>query len=152
MITAFASRLRLAPLLLVMLASGACAIPKAVPRALREREMPLTRVDGQRVRGSQPFVAAAGSPAATLECQDRLAGGSMSIARDGRTFLYRAEWRDCGGSLLLAESTEGTIETRDDQLTLLVHASGGPANFRGTITDSTLTIFELGGRLEFARP
>ena len=109
------------------------------------------RVDGRRVRGVKPFNAPDGSASHELDCQDRVAEGVFAIGRDGRSFTYRSTWRDCGGGLLVTESSEGTISANDGNLTLLIEGSNGTATFTGAYTDSTLTIRELGGGLEFAR-
>jgi hypothetical protein len=132
---------------------GACASRQAgpAPAQLRDGTFALSRVDGHRVRGVGPQDAASGSRGARFNCQDQVADGVLLISRDGRTFTYRSSMRDCSGRMLLSESNEGMVESRDDALTFLIHRADGTATFRGTWTDSTVTVFELGGLLEFAR-
>jgi hypothetical protein len=143
--------LRLAAVAALTVTVSACSQPAALPHPLREHEFPLARVDGQTVRGSQPFRPTAGSKPARLECQDLMADGSLSINRDGRTFTLRSEWRDCGGNLLVSETNEGSIVARDGKLALTIEGTEGAATFKGEYSDSTLTLYDLGGRLEFER-
>lgn len=123
-----------------------------MPVKLRARNFPLARVDGQRVRGTQPFPAPEGSLAANVQCQDRVADGAFTINRDGRTFSYRSAWRDCGGNELVTETNEGSIELRaEGKFAIVIDGSEGKQTFPGTYDDSTVTVYQLGGRLDFAR-
>jgi hypothetical protein len=60
--------------------------------------------------------------------------------------------RDCVGRVLLTEINEGTVERRDSVLAFAIPGGNGTLAFRGTWTDSTIEIFDLGGHLEFSRP
>ncbi len=132
--------------------SVACAAPNApAPTALRDRDLPLLRVDGRRVTGDGRSAAVA-SRDQRADCQNRVADGTLRISRDGRSFTYRSTMRDCEGRVLLSETNEGLVNVRGDTLLeFIIHGTEGPATFRGRWTDSTVAIFELGGNLEFSR-
>lgn len=146
-----ANIVRCVALLLALSATGACARVASVPPQLRAREFQLTRVDGKAVRGAQPFSAPVGSRAEAAECQDRVADGLLSISKDGRSFTYHSTLRDCTGAVLVSEANEGTLEARGDSLVFLIEGSAGAVSFRGVYVDSTITVLQLGGRLEFVR-
>jgi hypothetical protein len=138
-------------LLLAVLAASACARVASVPPQLRAREFQLIRVDGKAVRGARPFSAPVGSRAEAAECQDRVADGNLSISKDGRSFTYHSTLRDCTGAVLVSEANEGTLEARGDSLVFLIEGNAGAVSFRGVYADSTITVLQLGGRLEFVR-
>lgn len=144
------------PLLLALAALGTlgCAGSTPAPAALRGREFPLVRIDGQRVHGAGAVVEAPDSHSAAVDCRDRVADGSLLITRNGRGFIYRSTMRSCDGTVLVTETNEGRVEGRasgrDSTLRFIIDRSSGATAFRGEFSDSIIRIYELGGLLEFA--
>lgn len=131
-----------------------CSGADPAPRALRGREFPLVRIDGERVHGAGPVVESPDSHSAAVDCRDRVADGSLLITPDGRGFIYRSTMRSCDGTVLVTETNEGRVEgrptARDGTLRFILERSSGATPFRGDVNDSTIRIHELGGLLEFA--
>jgi hypothetical protein len=142
-------------LTLALLALVACdRAPAPAPSRLRGAQYTLVRVNGDHVRGATPFKAPPNSVAAKLDCQEHVASGVLIISTDGRTFSYRSEWRGCDGKVLVADSNEGDLAFTDGKLSLLIARGGGGSGtgqFPVTYDDTHLTVYELGGRLEFVR-
>lgn len=141
---------------LVVLALTVCACAtkqvSPAPEVLRGKEFVLVRVDGQLVHGTGAVVELPNSPSATVDCQDRVADGSLLISKDGRGFTYKSTMRNCSGAVLATETNEGRLATKDTLLTFVIERTSGSTTFLGNWNDSTVRIFDLGGRLEFARP
>lgn len=132
---------------------AACSVVTGpAPRALRDHDFPLVRVDGKAVRGTSTAPAPPGSASAKYDCVDRVAEGALHITDNGEVFTYRSTMRNCAGRLLVSETNEGRITRRDSTLTFMVYSATGPLSFRGHWTDSTIVIYDWGGRLEFRRP
>jgi len=131
------------------LACAAQVLP--APRSLRSGNYPLVRVDGRPVHGPSAVTEAPGSLSARSDCQDRVADGTLHITADGRSFTYRSTMRRCSGELLVTETNEGAVEWRDSALDFVINQTSGRAVFAGSWTDSTITIANFGGLLEFAR-
>lgn len=144
-----ARSLSLAAIACIVMACAAQRTP--APKALRGRDYPLVRVDREAVHGMGPVVEQPGSIGERTDCHDRVAEGSLHIAADGRSFIYRSTMRRCSGELLVTETNEGALEWRDSTLAFVIDETSGPVTFVGSWTDSTITIANFGGLLEFSR-
>jgi hypothetical protein len=137
----------------VVVIANACAPeqPAPVASALRGHEFVLRRVDGRLVRGTQAVAVRSGSREERTGCRDRVSDGTLLISPSGRSFTYRSVMRDCGGNVLSTETNEGLVGQRDSLLAFVIEGNSGPATFYASFSDSTVTIRDLGGLLEFTR-
>lgn len=133
-----------------LVATAACRADRP-PNPLRGKHYQLLRVNGVLVRGESEAPPPDGSSPARLHCQDKVAEGVFTVNPDGRAFQYRTTWRDCTGAELVTETNEGFIEAGQGKLTLLIEGGSAGGTFKGEYTDSSLTVYDLGGRLYFVK-